>query len=874
MSLLNNNFLTFGGESVTGRVPTQMIVYAPDGYQLSEMQQGAVSHVYKLFCDAVRVSVAGYHVQNLLLPDGTKVRMESINGVDKVMVWPVGGGGDDDKMPHGFAVRSETDNWLKPFIYGLTVDEDDRREWKVNKDIVPQAKNLILGTTRIIRKPEGKDYYMVLPLVYGDGGTGGTRKLFDYWAHGAKVVSGSSGSDPVTPVAIAAYEGTGLIEFHKPHLVVDGKVRTFDQEGNAVQLYAHEPPTPILLVEPEDPHFLPALVDSKGDRLVLSSYRRAIIAPTFPIGQYKFKSEKLKLLEGVYVNDGTVSASLILKPQGENVSVMTNTYDYTLDESPEDSLFVRYFGHEVSGGVARTWVWRGYDDVLFSWDGLTYWGVVMTEMDTTPYRSPVAGVGFVQKYEETPAENPAETALFYVGKSEELSQVKLQTWLKYPITRHWRGGWKEAGLLGWPGGTYYGVFKKYIGRYNSEYKITGTPEVYFDGWETHDNRVKLLSGTANSILTGHFYLDREERRETLWGLDYADNVLYTPVPYYVDPDPPGPYIVGETYSLGTNSLKVAQTTDMKPEFRQIVADYSEPGPGKARTLLVKVTRDEFVPPDNTIDYDLSTIYLLDYDGPGCFWAGIKVRIESKGARWGQVSGAYKGCMEKKADPTYTITISFVSAWKNPETDEVVRAEKILQEPVTATRPMFEATATNLGNPYTYPIDDQFRQMVFYVLPKFALPYEAGEMFEALATPQGVNPHFVGADHRPDITGDDAAKYWSDKGIEYSYLKGGREYPHGKRARGMLYARDIKPTDLSAAAWLLIATKCNAPLNNQMMAPGADEDAWHYFPAIKEALEKTYHIELRDGVLVDWSSEIYEVASKKQPTERKLQLYEV
>lgn len=864
MSLLNNNFLTFGGEPVTGRVPTQMIVYAPEGYQLSEMQQGAVSHVYKLFCDAVRVSVAGYHVQNRLLPDGTKVRMESINGVDKVMVWPVGGGGDDDKMPHGFAVRSETDDWLKPFIYGLTVDEDDRREWKVNKDIVPQAKNLILGTTRIIRKPEGEDYYMILPLVHANGNTGGTRKLFDYWAHGMKAVDESGGA-PITPVAIVAYEGTGLIDFHKPHLVVDGKVRTFDQDGKVVQLYEHTPPTPILL-EPEDPHFLPALVDSKGDRLVLSSYRRAIIAPKFSLGQYKFKSEKLKLLEGVYVNDGTVSASLTLKPQGENVSVVNNTSNDNLGESPEDSLFVRYFASSsVAGGIiGKTYVWRGYEDVLFSWQGVVHWGIVMTEMDTTPYRSPVDGDGFVQKYEETPAENPAETALFYVGKSEELSQVKLQTWLKYPITRHWRGGWKEAGLFDWlPPGDYYGVVKKYIGRYNSEYKITGTPEVYFDGWETYDNRVKLLSGTANSILTGHYYLDREDRRETLSALDYADNVLYTPVPSYVDPIPIGPFVHGQTYSMGTNSLKVAQTTDMKPEFRQIIADYRN-----------RITKDEFVPPDNTIDYDLSTIYLLDYDGPGCFWAGIKVRIESKGARWGQVSGAYKGSMEKKADPTYTITISFVSAWKNPETNKVVRAEKILQEPVTATRPMFEATATNLGNPYTYPADDPYKQMVFYVLPKFALPYEAGEMFEALATPQGVNPHFVGADHRPDITGDDAAKYWSDKGIEYSYLKGGREYPHGKRARGMLYARDIKPTDLSAAAWLLIATKCNAPLNNQMMAPGADEDAWHYFPAIKEAIEKTYHIELRDGVLVDWSSEIYEVASKKQPTERKLQLYEV
>ena len=105
MSLLNNNFMTFGGESVTGRVPTQMLVYAPEGYQLSKMQQGAVSHVYKLFCDAARVSLAGYHVQNRVLPDGTKVRMESNNGVDKVMVWPTFSPDEDDKVRPGYLLR-------------------------------------------------------------------------------------------------------------------------------------------------------------------------------------------------------------------------------------------------------------------------------------------------------------------------------------------------------------------------------------------------------------------------------------------------------------------------------------------------------------------------------------------------------------------------------------------------------------------------------------------------------------------------------------------------------------------------------------------------------------------------------------------------
>ncbi len=87
MSLLDNGFINFNGDSVTGRVPAQVIVAG--GVALTKEQQGALAHAYKLFCDAHRVSLANYLVQHRRLDDGTLLRMEhNGNQGDRVFVTP------------------------------------------------------------------------------------------------------------------------------------------------------------------------------------------------------------------------------------------------------------------------------------------------------------------------------------------------------------------------------------------------------------------------------------------------------------------------------------------------------------------------------------------------------------------------------------------------------------------------------------------------------------------------------------------------------------------------------------------------------------------------------------------------------------------
>lgn len=90
MKLANPNFIGFDGTPQTGQVPPTLIVGGE--VALSAEQESEVRHAYKLFCDANRLALGSFQMRHLVLRDGTRVRMESNNGIDTVMVWPTGGG--------------------------------------------------------------------------------------------------------------------------------------------------------------------------------------------------------------------------------------------------------------------------------------------------------------------------------------------------------------------------------------------------------------------------------------------------------------------------------------------------------------------------------------------------------------------------------------------------------------------------------------------------------------------------------------------------------------------------------------------------------------------------------------------------------------
>lgn len=91
-NLVNQHWINFNGEPVTGRTPPKTTVYGPP---MTQQQQGEVAHTYKLFCDANNLAIGQYQVRNRTLADGTRIRCTSINGVDQVQVWTSGGGKKD-----------------------------------------------------------------------------------------------------------------------------------------------------------------------------------------------------------------------------------------------------------------------------------------------------------------------------------------------------------------------------------------------------------------------------------------------------------------------------------------------------------------------------------------------------------------------------------------------------------------------------------------------------------------------------------------------------------------------------------------------------------------------------------------------------------
>jgi hypothetical protein len=86
MTLLNQHWQSLTGKPVTGRMPPAL--HVTGDVHLTSEQLGAVANAYQVFCNTVAVSIAGHHVAQRTLLDGTKVRMVSNNGRDEVFVDP------------------------------------------------------------------------------------------------------------------------------------------------------------------------------------------------------------------------------------------------------------------------------------------------------------------------------------------------------------------------------------------------------------------------------------------------------------------------------------------------------------------------------------------------------------------------------------------------------------------------------------------------------------------------------------------------------------------------------------------------------------------------------------------------------------------
>lgn len=85
-----------GGAPTLGRVPTRLVSSGP----LSAGQRAALDGLYDAFYTNCQLSLANSQVLDRVLPDGSRVRMFSNQGLDTVLVWPV----QADKAPDGWWV--------------------------------------------------------------------------------------------------------------------------------------------------------------------------------------------------------------------------------------------------------------------------------------------------------------------------------------------------------------------------------------------------------------------------------------------------------------------------------------------------------------------------------------------------------------------------------------------------------------------------------------------------------------------------------------------------------------------------------------------------------------------------------------------------
>ena len=107
-------------------------------------------------------------------------------------------------------------------------------------------------------------------------------------------------------------------------------------------------------------------------------------------------------------------------------------------------------------------------------------------------------------------------------------------------------------------------------------------------------------------------------------------------------------------------------------------------------------------------------------------------------------------------------------------------------------------------------------------------------------------------------------------------------PHTRYVTGQLYARTFKLSDIDESLWMLKQLKVDAVEDDFQPIDGPVKPTWFYHPAIKAALEVNRHIEVRDGVIVQWSDNIpteisgYPPASEAHPapTSRIIKLYRV
>ena len=862
MSLNDPFFTRFDGSPDLGRVPVRLVV---NGSGLTSSQLRGVEHAYNNFRSAYRLSVVDFHTEQIKLNDGTIVHMWSLQGRDEVTVWTSEEGGGTE-LPHGFAVAT---NWQGPMIYCR--DLNDGVHWLIG----PPAPQIASHTTtnydnQVFRLDAESAEFFNLPHVRDHTNS----LLWDYSESGVPSVA----PEPVIPFLLKNTT-TGAFLFESPHYASGGKL--IDAGGATLYTMADE--APILVPEhpdyPESVHQHPGVTDASGNKIALQAMRFTVISPSSNIWRFKLWNERINRTADSAYSLVERAAIDLTTPWGKQTTTTVSVNDSSLGESPEALFKFKGTFDRVSGALNGYSGSGGYVRLYHTgWAGPNNW------IDITAV--PLGGNDeqSLRQIKEQASGTATYDKMIAAGSASDIGYIQIERKLNYPATVYWRGGHHKKWyypenlntLWGRPVDTSFGAhYRSYdidLFRYDTRYDVDGLPKITAKlGWRD----LLLLDGSTTSRMSGkehtnvigqvgtYLYIDNDWPyarilKEVAEVNDFYDPDLMTPIPgwtAWLDANDDRSEYWADYMAYGTEP-GYTQTTAPQPGFK-----YEYPFNDR---------------PANTAEYSLTSRYVIDYDHKGRFYAAIRCEVICTGAEWEENIGVYKGYMQVKTNPSYTARIWFECEWNG------VFAQQLLVEEAV-TRPMFEAVTISQFNPWYWHLPAYVDRDCKVRTPPEPVPDEDFMMmFNNLASHQGANTRLCCADVRPDITGADIARSISNDGIEYSLEENGAVTPHARYVTGQLYARTFKLSDIDESLWMLKQLKVDAVEDDFQPIDGPVKPTWFYHPAIKAALEVNRHIEVRDGVIVQWSDNIpteisgYPPASEAHPapTSRIIKLYRV
>lgn len=855
--LLDSLFIAFNGEPITGRVPPRVVLHG----DVPPSVIAEAAYAYDAFRKQRSVSIIDTHVTEDFLSGGGFMAVHSHGDVDDIEIWGSAPSADL-KLPHALVVVA---SWrTKPTIYKRVELPGAPRYWKTDPTLVPQAAKEILAYNAV-ELITAQGAFFIAPAVKNSVALWGVdrRDAPNY---------GTTTQDRA-PVPINLRVGTALNSRRsKVHYSFDGLVKNGD-----ATLYTMTPPAHILANQNDGLNYLPSDSTTSASELALNMYRTAYVAET--TGAFRAAGERVKrTADTTYEQVERFDTLMYLPPARNDIKTTPkdagpfngiwtysgnwNQFHYSLETGG-------YYTHTNYSATSYGEQWH-LGPLLQPYTNVTTynarWGVKHFKVGKLVEL--YGDVAFTKGFGQIVGDETDHGQVAALASYGAVEYAKLYSRFSYPMDGIIRGGgistytytnWYFGDSYPWP---YYINLAK-NGRMDSSSFSTiadGVARLSL-GWLD----VKVMDLKALGSMSGSYDV---ENKQGLTNIDPA-HVAAATTTEFVAHDVVPPSYPDETPYPRVFKVGYAQYAAWVGGHPSISAEMATQRANHDGTISGTPKKDIC---RNKVSYDYATDYIIDYDHRARFCALIRVRVEAVDHHYVD-SGltGYGQVINKVSDPTYTVTISFVSKWMNSETGSVVSAAVELVKETGVTRKGFELYTFEYTNPYVYPSAeaDGTRRMKIKMPPRLALPLELTSQFANLSRHQGVNPHIASEHYRPAHV-----VHKSRKGVEFNALVGNTGRPYHKYPPGMLYARTFKLSDFSDALWLLRALKIDARENDTQDS----EVSWpyFYFPVIGGSLASTRHVELRDGVLVNWSDAIPTDGggSAPSPTSREIKLYRV